>query len=72
MLEILGRWCGALEGMHFAIDGKTLRGTDDAELGRHTVHLLRDSPAKISLRRKRVRAAPAPDFRLQLLSAVHA
>jgi len=41
MLEILGRWCGALEGMHVAIDGKTLRGTHDAELGRHKVHLLR-------------------------------
>jgi hypothetical protein len=41
MLEILGRWCGALDGMHVAIDGKTLRGTHDAELGRHKVHLLR-------------------------------
>lgn len=28
-------------GLHVAIDGKTLRGTHDAELGRHRVHLLR-------------------------------
>jgi len=41
MIEILGRWCGSLQGLHVAIDGKTLRGTRDAESGRHLVHLLR-------------------------------
>ena len=41
MLELFGRWCGPLEGRHVAIDGKTLRGTHDAESGRHRVHLLR-------------------------------
>lgn len=41
MLELFGRWCGPLEGRHVAIDGKTLRGTHDAESGRHLVHLLR-------------------------------
>jgi predicted transposase YbfD/YdcC len=41
MLDILGQWCGDLNGLHVAIDGKTLRGTHDAELGRHSVHLLR-------------------------------
>lgn len=41
MLDILSQWCGELAGLHVAIDGKTLRGTHDAELGRHKVHLLR-------------------------------
>lgn len=41
MIEILSHWCGPLEGLHVAIDGKTLRGTHDAESGRHRVHLLR-------------------------------
>lgn len=41
MIDILSRWCGSLEGLHVAIDGKTLRGTHDAESGRHRVHLLR-------------------------------
>lgn len=41
LLDILSQWCGSLQGLHVAIDGKTLRGTYDAELGRHRVHLLR-------------------------------
>lgn len=41
LLDILARWCGSLQGLQVAIDGKTLRGTHDAELGRHRVHLLR-------------------------------
>lgn len=41
LLDILGQWCGSLQGLHIAIDGKTLRGTHDAEAGRHRVHLLR-------------------------------
>lgn len=41
LLDILGQWCGSLQGLQVAIDGKTLRGTHDAELGRHRVHLLR-------------------------------
>jgi predicted transposase YbfD/YdcC len=41
LLDILARWCGSLQGLQVSIDGKTLRGTHDAELGRHRVHLLR-------------------------------
>ena len=41
LLDILSQWCGSLQGLHVAVDGKTLRGTYDAELGRHRVHLLR-------------------------------
>ncbi len=41
VLELLGGWCGPLQGRHVAIDGKTLRGTQDAESGRHLVHLVR-------------------------------
>lgn len=40
-LEILRSWCGPLEGQHIAIDGKTLRGTFNAEAGCHLGHLLR-------------------------------
>jgi predicted transposase YbfD/YdcC len=41
MIDILSQWCGPLKDQHIAIDGKTLRGTYNAELGRHCVHLLR-------------------------------
>lgn len=41
LLDILTGWCGELSGRHVAIDGKTLRGTHNAEQGRHLVHLLR-------------------------------
>ncbi|WP_053332344.1 ISAs1-like element ISVsp7 family transposase [Verrucomicrobium spinosum] len=41
LLEVLTGWCGDLEGRHIAIDGKALRGTHNAETGRHLVHLLR-------------------------------
>ena len=41
LLDILTGWCGELSGKHIAIDGKTLRGTHDAEQGRHLVHLVR-------------------------------
>ena len=41
MIDILSQWSGPLKGLHIAIDGKTLRGTYNAELGRHRVHLLR-------------------------------
>lgn len=43
VLDILGRWCGPLEGCHIAIDGKTLRGTSahDAQTGGSLVHLVR-------------------------------
>jgi len=41
LLDILTGWCGELSGKHVAIDGKTLRGTHDAEQGRHLVHLVR-------------------------------
>ena len=41
MIDILSQWCGPLKDLHIAIDGKTLRGTYNAELGRHRVHLLR-------------------------------
>ena len=41
MIDILSQWCGSLKDQHIAIDGKTLRGTYNAELGRHRVHLLR-------------------------------
>ncbi|MGV3658759.1 MAG: ISAs1 family transposase [Prosthecobacter sp.] len=41
LLELVASWCGPLQGKHIAIDGKTLRGTRDAESGRHLVHLLR-------------------------------
>lgn len=41
MIDILSQWCGPLQDLHIAIDGKTLRGTYNAELGRHRVHLLR-------------------------------
>ena len=41
MIDILSQWCGSLQDQHIAIDGKTLRGTYNAELGRHRVHLLR-------------------------------
>ena len=41
MIDILSQWCGPLKDQHIAIDGKTLRGTYNAELGRHRVHLVR-------------------------------
>lgn len=41
LLDILTGWCGELTGRHVAIDGKTLRGTHNAEQGRHLVHLVR-------------------------------
>lgn len=41
LLDILGQWCGPLQNQHIAIDGKTLRGTHDAQSGRALVHLLR-------------------------------
>jgi predicted transposase YbfD/YdcC len=41
VLDIFTRWCGSLEGLQVAIDGKTLRGARDAESGRQLVHLLR-------------------------------
>jgi len=41
LLDILTGWCGELSGKHVAIDGKTLRGTHDAEQGRRLVHLVR-------------------------------
>jgi len=41
MIDILSQWCGPLKDQHIAIDGKTLRGTYNAEFGRHGVHLLR-------------------------------
>jgi predicted transposase YbfD/YdcC len=41
MIDILSQWCGPLKGLHIAIDGKTLRGTYNAEMDRHSVHLLR-------------------------------
>lgn len=41
LLDILTGWCGELSGKQVAIDGKTLRGTYNAEQGRHLVHLLR-------------------------------
>lgn len=41
LIDILSQWCGDLTGLHVVVDGKTLRGTYDAELGRHRSHLLR-------------------------------
>lgn len=41
VLDIFTHWCGPLAGLQVAIDGKTLRGTRDAESGRALVHLLR-------------------------------
>lgn len=41
VVEVVASWCGALQGKHIAIDGKTLRGARDTESGRHLVHLLR-------------------------------
>lgn len=41
LLDILAHWCGSLQGLQVAIDGKTLRGTRDALGGRQRVHLLR-------------------------------
>lgn len=41
LLDILAQWCGSLQGLQIAIDGKTLRGARDALNGRQRVHLLR-------------------------------
>lgn len=41
VLDIFTGWCGPLAGLQVAIDGKTLRGTRDAESGRQLVHLVR-------------------------------
>lgn len=41
LLDVLATWCGPLQGQHIAIDGKTMRGTYQAQTGRHQVHLLR-------------------------------
>lgn len=57
LLEILRAWCGPLVGAHIAIDGKTLRGTFNAQSGRHLVHLLRAWVDARSLSAAQVRCA---------------
>lgn len=78
---VRGHWsvenrCHWVLDVTFGEDHHQLRGQTAAHnlsiFREMTLKLLRDHPAKLSLRRKRRRAALDPIFRLQLLASLHA